>query len=67
MILADIKKLSDKELLEERDRLNARLKYDFFTSSGLYDATATVIKELELEMLQRQEAGPPWNDDPLEP
>lgn len=65
MYVFDIAKLSDHELIQERDKLNFRLKSDFFANSGLYDATATALRELEGEILKREKEGPPWTvNDP---
>lgn len=58
-----LSELSDRELMEERDRWNATLPASFFLSSASYDVASRVVRELDEEMLRREQEGPPWNVD----
>lgn len=58
-----IDELSDEELIAERDFWNNKLQPHFYSSSGSYDVSATIVKEIEREMLRRSLEGPPWLTD----
>lgn len=58
-----ISEMSDEELVAERDFWNKQLKPMFYTSSGTYDAGANIVKEIDREMLRREQEGPPWMVD----
>lgn len=52
--------MSDEELIRERNFWNNQLQPHFYTSSAQYDISATLVKEIEREMLRREQEGPPW-------
>lgn len=58
-----ISEMTDEELIAERDFWNHQLTPQFYTSSAKYDIGATIVKEIEREMLRRDEEGPPWTVD----
>jgi hypothetical protein len=55
-----ISEMSDAELMRERNKWNTLLEQHFWTSSGQYDITATLVKEIENEINRREHQGPPW-------
>lgn len=58
-----IDEMTDEELLRERDFWNSQLIPSFYTSSGTYDVSATILKEIERELNRREHEGPPWTVD----
>lgn len=58
-----IEEMTDEELIRERDFWNNHLKPHFYTSSQQYDISATIVKEIDREMLRREQEGPPWLAD----
>lgn len=58
-----ISEMTDEELVTERDFWNKQLIPSFYTSSASYDISATIVKEIEREMLRREKEGPPWTVD----
>ncbi len=55
--------MTDEELMSERDFWNKQLRPHFYTSSGKYDISATIVKEIERELNRREHEGPPWTVD----
>ncbi len=58
-----LSEMTDEELIAERDFWNKRLRPHFYTSSGKYDISATIVKEIERELNRREHEGPPWTVD----
>lgn len=54
--------MSDEELIRERDEWNRKLPELFQASSANYDTGATIVKEIERILNQREHEGPPWLD-----
>lgn len=54
--------MSDEELIRERDEWNQKLPELFQASSASYDTGATIVKEIERILNQREHEGPPWLD-----
>ncbi len=55
-----LSEMTDEELITERDFWNRQLRPHFYTSSGKYDISATIVKEIERELNRREHEGPPW-------
>lgn len=55
-----ISEMTDEELIRERDFYNQQLEQFFYSSSGTYDVSATIVKEIEQELNRREHEGPPW-------
>lgn len=58
-----ISEMTDEELLRERDFWNNQLKPHFYSSSGKYDVSAILLREIERELNRREHDGPPWAED----
>lgn len=52
--------MTDEELIQERNFWNKQLTPNFYASSGRYDISATILKEIERELNRREHDGPPW-------
>lgn len=55
--------MSDETLIGLRDYYNAHLEEMFYRSSGTYDNGATLVKEIEKLLNEREHDGPPWLAD----